>query len=113
MAVWRLPEAPFTCIQPIPLSCALRNSAFGLQVRVIRRQCLYLSNLQSQLEYSASVAALTSKERQFFSEENKLFFVLVISKAIVGSHRDNETVLHRKTFETQKSHLHSPSCGVK
>ena len=38
MAVWRLPEAPFTCIQPIPLSCALRNSAFGLQVRVIRRQ---------------------------------------------------------------------------
>ena len=31
MAVWRLPEAPFTCIQSIPLSCALRNSAFGLQ----------------------------------------------------------------------------------
>ena len=37
MAVWRLPEAPFTCIRPIPLSCALRNSAFGLQVRVISR----------------------------------------------------------------------------
>ena len=38
MAVWRLPEAPFTCNRPIPLSCALRNSAFGLQVRVISRQ---------------------------------------------------------------------------
>ena len=38
MAVWRLRGVPFTCIQPIPLSCALRNSAFGLQVRVIRRQ---------------------------------------------------------------------------
>ena len=35
MVVWRLPEAPFTCIRPISLSCALRNSAFGLQVRVI------------------------------------------------------------------------------
>ena len=31
-------RAPFTCIRPIPLSCALRNSAFGLQVRVISRQ---------------------------------------------------------------------------
>ena len=26
---------------------------------------------------------------------------------------DNETVLHRKTFETQKSNLHLPSFGVK
>ena len=42
MTVWRLPEAPFTCIQPIPLSCALRNSAFGLQVRVISRQYIYI-----------------------------------------------------------------------
>ena len=53
MAVWRLPEAPFTCIQPIPLSCALRNSAFGLQVRVISRQYLSLSLstvLEPQLE---------------------------------------------------------------
>ena len=42
MAVWRLQEAPFTCIRPIPLSCALRNSAFGLQVRVISRQYTYI-----------------------------------------------------------------------
>ena len=35
-------EAPFTCIRPIPLSCALRNSAFGLQVRVISRQYTYI-----------------------------------------------------------------------
>ena len=33
MAVWRLPEALFTCIRPIPLSCTLHNSAFGLQVK--------------------------------------------------------------------------------
>ena len=37
MIVWRQPGAPFICIQPIPLSCTLRNSAFGLQVRVISR----------------------------------------------------------------------------
>ena len=30
-------EAPFTCIRPILFSCALRNSAFGRQVRVISR----------------------------------------------------------------------------
>ena len=30
-----------TCIRPIPLSWALRNSAFGLQVRVISRQYTY------------------------------------------------------------------------
>ena len=30
--------APFTCMRPIPLSCALRNLAFGLQVRVISKQ---------------------------------------------------------------------------
>ena len=41
MAVWRLPEALFTCIRPIPLSCTLHNSAFGLQVRVISRQYTY------------------------------------------------------------------------
>ena len=38
MAVWRQTEVPFTCIRSILLSCALRNSAFGLQVRVISRQ---------------------------------------------------------------------------
>ena len=37
------------------------------------------------LEYSESVVVLTSEERQFSSEEDKLFFVFVISKAIVGS----------------------------
>ena len=37
MTVWRQPEAPFICIRPIPLSCTLRNSAFGLRVRVISR----------------------------------------------------------------------------
>ena len=31
-------RVPFTCIRPIPLSCALGISAFGLQVRVISRQ---------------------------------------------------------------------------
>ena len=30
-------ETPFTCIRPIQLSCALRNSDFRLQVRVISR----------------------------------------------------------------------------
>ena len=34
-------EAPFICIWPIPLSCALPNSAFGLPVRVISRQHTY------------------------------------------------------------------------
>ena len=37
MTVWQQPEAPFKCIWPIPLSCALRNPAFGLQLRVISR----------------------------------------------------------------------------
>ena len=37
MTVWRQPGAPFTCILRIPLSCAPRNSAFGLRVRVISR----------------------------------------------------------------------------
>ena len=37
MTVRQQPEAPFICIMPIPLSCALRNSAFGLRVRVISR----------------------------------------------------------------------------
>ena len=41
MAVWQLPEALFTCIRPIPLSCTLHNSAFGLQVRVISTQYTY------------------------------------------------------------------------
>ena len=60
------------------------------------------------LEYSVSVAVLTSEERQFSSKGGKLSFVLVIPKAIVGSNRDNETVgchrnnqtvLHRKTLK--------------
>ena len=38
MAVWRQPEAPLIGIRPIPLSCALRNSAFGPQGMVISRQ---------------------------------------------------------------------------
>lgn len=37
MAVWRQPEVPFICIRPTPLSSALRNSAFRLRVRVIRK----------------------------------------------------------------------------
>ena len=38
------------CIRPIPLSCTLRNSAFGLQVRVISRHSMYVgcSNLAQQ-----------------------------------------------------------------
>ena len=38
MTVWRQPEAPLICIRPIPLSCALSNSACNLQGRVISRQ---------------------------------------------------------------------------
>ena len=38
MAVWRQPEAPLICVRPIPLSCALSNSAFSLQGRVISTQ---------------------------------------------------------------------------
>ena len=37
MTAWRQPGVPFICIWPVPLSCALRNSAFGLRVRVISR----------------------------------------------------------------------------
>ena len=37
VTVWQQPEAPFICIRPIPLSCALRNPAFGLRVKVISR----------------------------------------------------------------------------
>ena len=43
-------RAPFICIRPIPLSCALRNSAFGLRVRVISRHT-----------YKANHIAQTSK----------------------------------------------------
>lgn len=38
--IWGQPEVPFTCIGPIPLNCALHNSAFGLQVRVISSHTL-------------------------------------------------------------------------
>ena len=56
---------------------------------------------RSQLECSVSVAVITSNERQFSSEEDKLFFVLVIPKIIVGSHKDNQTVLDRKTLHSK------------
>ena len=52
MAAWRLPEAPFTSIWPIPLSCALRNSAFGLQVRVISRQYTKIVQLLTTKKWS-------------------------------------------------------------
>ena len=52
------------------------------------------------LEYSVSVAVLTSEERQFSSKGGKLSFVLVIPKAIVGSKRDNETVRSHRDNET-------------
>ena len=49
MTVWRQPEAPFICIRPIPLSCALRNSAFGLRVRVIFSRHTYKSHIGREL----------------------------------------------------------------
>ena len=48
MTVWRQPEAPFICIRPIPLSCALRNSAFGLRVRVISKHT-YIPVLENEI----------------------------------------------------------------
>ena len=56
MTVWRQSEAPFICIRPIPLSCALRNSAFGLQVRVISRHT-YVEQTHIHL-FSCSFRAL-------------------------------------------------------
>ena len=50
MTVWRQPEAPFICIRPIPLSCTLRNSAFGLRVRVISRHTYRDTEYKNWLE---------------------------------------------------------------
>ena len=52
MTVWRQPEAPFICIRPIPVNCALRNSASGLRVRVISRHTyIHLNDFFRMLLY--------------------------------------------------------------
>ena len=60
------------------------------------------------LKYNVLVAVLTSEESQFSPKGGKLSIVLFIPKAIVGSNRDNETVgchrnnqtvLHRKSLK--------------
>ena len=65
MTVWRQPEAPLICIRPIPLSCTLRNSAFGLRVRVISRHTYKSSNLPHiHLNHSWCSADLDDPETQ-------------------------------------------------
>ena len=49
MAVWRQPEAPLICVRPIPLSCALSNSAFSLQGRVISRHIHSIHTLEEKI----------------------------------------------------------------
>ena len=49
MTVWRQPEAPFVCIRPIPLGCALCNPAFGLRVRVISRHTYTIIDSQKRM----------------------------------------------------------------
>lgn len=53
------------------------------------------------LEYRVSVVPKQRGAPILLREEDKLFFVFVICKTIAGSHRGNQPIVHRKTFETR------------
>ena len=83
MAVWRLPEAPFTCIQRILLSCTLRNSAFGVQVRVISRQytsVMFIFHLHPTFHpWPLNVCAVIARPCELYSCNSHYLYFLFFS----------------------------------
>jgi len=73
MTVWQQPEVPFICIQPIPLSCALRNSAFGLRVKGDQHTHTYMQEGKPVAHASKS---LSPAEQDYAQIEKKMYAIV-------------------------------------
>ena len=69
--VWRQPEVPFICIRPIPLSCALRNSAFGLRVRDLQNYRHTYIYIHAMIKFSKCNLTKITQASMFSLPRNK------------------------------------------